>query len=326
MTDPHKILSEIFIHATINNHPALLISYKPITNNAQTRLKSLCYIFSMHYSMILTILHECKINKLRYFIVREFSNIALLFFCPLILKHRKKIVFNINHNLKDVSNGFPKSIYLLALLGFNFLMLDGDLICNYIPRKIKNKFIFFPFPTRKRDTPIRLNKRETTKIGIVGDFRDEKAPLGIVSTMIADLTTLPNTNILIGYRTEKVIRQLLLPQCVTVISTESEKEYESFLHQLDILIIFAKRNSYFSRHSGTIIDAASYGVIPVVPSLPVFESQILTPLQIGVTYVDLLEVKDVVAHAIENAQQFKSNLREYINIRSRAIQIYIKDD
>jgi hypothetical protein len=129
------------------------------------------------------------------------------------------------------------------------------------------------------------------------------------------IAEIPDTDLLIGLRkpTPWIQDSGLV---VNVIGTESRVEYLTFLRTIDVLILFARKDRYYCRHSGTIMDAVACYAIPVVPNFPVLASQITLPVQVGLAYDGLEEIVSTIANARQNHCMFRENIPQYLRGRT----------
>jgi hypothetical protein len=255
-------------------------------------------------------------------IIREFSNIFALLFFVIIYNRRKKILLNINHNLTTRFFFVEESriVTFLVERGFKFLFLDGyKFVSTDASLKISG-FVTPLFPVLKKNTPMRSSTNSRPIIGLVGDFRHEKTNgfnryvfIDVMSRMIMSR----EIDFLIGSTDPSRAASFL--EGVTggykVIDTGPQYAYDNYLKSIDILILIANEISYRSRHSGTIIDAVSRSVIPIVPDLPVFRSQISDPVSVGLVYSSAAELHEKIDFAIRNRSFFRENMKKYLETR-----------
>ena len=104
---------------------------------------------------------------------------------------------------------------------------------------------------------------------------------------------------------------------VEKVKTDKYEEYLAFMQSVDILIVFADKQKYFYRHSGTVMEAIANGVIPIVPNYPILASQVNIPLPVGLTYESLEELYQLVNEALSMAESFRTNRLSYFEKRQK---------
>lgn len=321
--DPHQILSKAFENAFINDTIAKVITYDYKKNNNSSKIGKIWFVVSQNWGLIKKIRKIRKFEDSTQILVREFSNICLLIFSALTIQHRKYVIFNINHNLKNIEHQFPLTLYLLAKLGFRFLMLDGFHLKQYIPKSLQRQMLFQLFPCDDAHRPYNPKPSEESEltVGIVGDFRNEKSPMATVIDVTNRLQQIGNVKIKIGARSPTPVEEIFSKSKIKVVCTAEKFRYYEFLKNTDIILIFAKRESYFSRHSGTIMDSVSHGVVVVAPSFPVFESQLNNPITIGITYNSIAEIDDAIQKAASKLSTLRANMPSYRKARETPLKI-----
>jgi len=251
-------------------------------------------------------------------VAREFWNVPLLIVSPLLFLFRRRMYFNINHNLSSLPHRFPLSVVLLSGLGFRFILFDGCLATAKFSSAIKRQFSTPLFPvsieSASEETPA-LHSDKRFAVGVVGDFRSEKGDTEGLTQIMAGIAEIPGVDLTIGLRgpTLAIERAGLAAQ---FISTRSRSEYLAFLRNIDVLILFARKDRYYCRHSGTIMDAIACYATPVVPNFPVLTSQISRPVQVGLTYDGLTEIIDTIVDACRNRCVLRENIPRYLRARN----------
>jgi len=251
-------------------------------------------------------------------VIREFSNIPTLAFFWIYYIFRKKLYFNINHNLNNSLDTLPKSIILLCRMGFNFLLFDGYALSKVIPKKYISNFHFALFPLIRVDKFKRkFNKKiynNRAIVGVVGNFRSEKIDNEKLIQTLLTIKNIDGVELLLGSRSfNPNLESIFQPKDVYVTKTDSD--YLKFLRKINYLLIFAKKESYFFRHSGTISDALQNYVMPIVPAYPVFISQVSNPCKVGYVYNKIEELA-VIFKSVNNQYGKKQSLiKKYLDTR-----------
>jgi len=234
-------------------------------------------------------------SREKFLIIREFSNWISVFNIPFFYFFKNRLLLNINHNIKNANLSVPLPIKILCFFGFKFIFFDGMLLKKTLLKKINANFIFPFFPIDEEwraQKKVKHSKRLT--IGIVGDFRSEKICVNEL-LLVLDKINKSGLHLKIGLRSSG----LDIPEWTKgfdVVLTNSQADYRKFLSALNVIIIFARRDSYFSRHSGTIMDAIASNVIPIVPKFPVFCRQVFFPKPVGFTYDDLNDLLRILTY------------------------------
>jgi hypothetical protein len=314
LQDNHEVLNSSFDELLINKSKPILLKTK--SNKGPQYSLIYRYIFII-ISVGNILFHIARLKpKGGFIIVREFWNIPFLIISPFLFHLRRSIFLNINHNLKNIQRKFPTSLLLLSLIGFRFILLDGTYAKGLLPFYVRKNFYFPPFLVSKTISSVYRNKTKKNKItiGVVGDFRLEKLEISYFLMLMKKIIKNPKFNLKIGVRNKK-IHSHLLAENLNIFPTENKISYQNFLASIDVLIIFASKNAYYVRHSGTIMDAITYSVIPIAPDFPVFRSQILQPKQVGFLYKSTNQIYTILDNiSIRKINFFKERV-EYIMSR-----------
>jgi len=320
--DSHEILDNVFNNIFIRQQKPIVIHSGITSYKFDYYLLSLLATFLASIDLFLRIYLTYLRNKSRDIVIREFWNLPLLFSSIFLLPIRQKLFFNINHNLKSKNLRIPIPIKILALMGYKFILFDGSLLASKFPQYIRKQLYcpFFPLPPQKEKFKKNINNSKKIIVGVVGDFRSEKINYHKLITMLQKFKK--NKNILIFFGSQFDIVAKSIDEMIHF-STNTHKEYINFLQSLDYLIIFAKKESYYFRNSGTIMDAISCGTIPIVPNYPVFNSQISDPIQVGLCYKSFNELSNIMSGISNNKQYLKNNFNYYTLTRSSLQNIMI---
>lgn len=325
ISDPHLILNEAFDNFTINNISPTLVVFHLKTFSSQFKLIRYLIILLNTIFLIIDIWREKNRNK--YIVIREFSNLPLLWLSFLVLPFRRKLFFNVNHNLSSLPSRFPWTINFLCKLGFQFILFDGLRTSKYFPGNCLKSFFFPPFPSNgliskpSRKYP---SKKDSPLIAFVGDLRPEKGDSYKIADALKKLSLSLKCKIVYGSKDGKLPKNLDFGD-ISVVNTKSRGDYFRLLRESSVVIIFAEKNSYFARHSGTIMDVVASGSVPLVPSLPVFISQIRNPVPVGIEYRELGDLRSSVIIALDNLSKFKKHRTEYFNFR-KVVNIYFPQE
>lgn len=308
--DPHQILDDAFDAFRINGRKL------PLVKSRLARYRSDIYWVQLSIviisSFLLTIDILKSLLRSRPIIVREYWNIPLFLLSPLLFLFRKSIFFNINHNLTEAQVNRISIMYILCRMGFRFLLLDGSMAINSIPKSMQRAFLTPLFPVRHENSKIskRSVTRQHLRVSIVGDLRPEKADFYEIQSLLSEMVYAKRWEIRCGVRTME-LNPITHIKDVNFFHTGSRRQYMQFLEDSDVVLIFAKRKQYLYRHSGTIMDAVVCGAIPLVPNFPVLSSQVLDPVPIGVVYDSLLSIPDILIKLESSVSILLENQRRY---------------
>jgi len=324
ISDPHVVLNKAYGNFTINNISPALITFRLKTLSSQFKL--IRYLIVLLNTIFLMIdIWKLK-GRYKYIVIREFSNLPLLWLCFFAFPLRRKLFFNVNHNLSSLPYKFPWSITLLCQLGFQFILFDGLEVSKFFPRDCLKSFFFPQFPSNdfiSKAKKISL-KNNSPLITFVGDLRPEKGNLNKIADALKRLSLALNCKIVYGSKDGKLPKGIDFG-IIRAVNTKVRSDYFKLLNKSSVVIIFAEKNSYFARHSGTIMDAIASGAIPLVPSLPIFISQINNPVPVGIEYRGLSDLKSSVIIALDNLSKFKKHRAEYFNFR-KIVNIYLHQE
>lgn len=317
--NPHRIYDEIFINSTYKGRKISVIGY----SIHPKKMPKICSIFLIFFqNFYLTLKSYYVIVNGQTPLIREFSNISLLILYPINLPIINKQIFNINHNLigykaKKISISFK----ILIILKYQFLMLDGKKLKKYFNAPQKKRFLTSKFPLIKSKKN-NFQSNFPINIGIVGSLREEKnEDFDGLLILIKNHLKNENFNFIIGYTNENDKNKFHDLKKLKFINTSKTHDYFKFLNMCDFTIILAKKERYYFRHSGTIMDSIKSFSIPIVPNLPVFVSQISDPLIVGLTYENIEKLNQKLPILIKKKFEILKNYREYFEIRSKKIQL-----
>ena len=267
---------------------------------------------------LLSIIPKVVFDRSRVYVIREFSNYSILFLSPFLFIARNNIFLNINHNLISSDYSLPIPIKFLCKMGFKFIFFDGEFALSAFSPVYRSNFITPLFPISDRNnSDSKLDNSKFMIVGVVGDMREEKINIEDFEEFLINTLKKPGFKIKLGVSSNNHNKSNHYKSLgVEVSSTYSKEDYFDFLKSLDVLIIFAKSERYYYRHSGTIMDAVSFGVIPIVPNYPIFKSQISNPFQVGTTYQNISELNDVIRSLVKDRKKFHLNFSGYVKKRS----------
>jgi len=316
--DHHAILDVAFSALTINGHsPAVT---RAITRRLTSDTRWMRILLVIASTMALPFQCYLSAMRKRYVLVREFWNLPLLVAAPLLFPIRRRIIFNINHNLFGQTTRLSKVLKLLVRSGFRFLLLDGAL-SQFIIRTTDGGGIYscrFPagadqfLSCGERD----LNRQSQVTVSLVGNMRPEKIGDFSVADAVVEIAKIPRVKILLGRRAgEQEVPTL--PDIVQIYDTTDAASYLRLLRMSDYVVILASRSAYFSRNSGTIMDAISAGAIPVVPNFPVFRSQVSDPVPVGIVYDRMGDIAVSIERSLGDIETISFNRRAYTASRSK---------
>jgi hypothetical protein len=314
--DPHLVLNYAFSKIRVNGvYPKLIKSRfnKVVTSN---KLLNLIWFIGANIFLSIDATFYLLMNKKSFVVIREFSSQITLLSFPAYIFFKDRILFNVNHNVKRAHLEIPFSMRVLCRLGFKFILFDGGTSENTLLKKYHGNFLFPFFPIKaSKSVNDKPHIGDIITIGVVGDFRSEKLDNTKLKFILSRFTDC-GLRVKVGFRyLDKDLPDWA--NSLDVVSTRSSQDYNNFLINLDALVIFAEEDSYYFRHSGTIMDAISHGVIPIVPDFPVFNRQINFPLSVGFVYRNIDELYEILAsdirvHIIEK----RKNLGAFVSRRS----------
>jgi hypothetical protein len=313
--DPHIVLTDALAALHVDGQKPSIVKSRLSTVRAQVRPVRFALVLASMAVMVVDIWQA--VRRSRHVVVREFWNVPLFCFAFLLFPLRKRVLFNINHNLSGLPRRFPFSILILGILGFRFMLFDGEAALEYIPRRIRRAFAFPLFPCMPRvDLAARSPRVRNVRpvVAVVGDLRSEKGDAAQISKILSALALDQRWDIFLGHR-RQLPMQFHLAANITLVSTASHDKYLELLSIADVVVVFAERDRYFCRHSGTIMDAITCGAIPLVPALPVFASQVGNPAKVGETYRALGDLEDGINRAISLSRNLTGQRNQYFRAR-----------
>lgn len=308
--DPHTILSRAFEKCTIGGRKPAIVKSRLSRLHSKSRTIRLIFVFLavplMVFDIWLSALRQSPV------VIREFWNIPIAFVSPIIWPVRHKLYFNINHNLSGLPNRFPLSLYIMALLGFRFVLFDGSATASHFPAKVLRAFYFPLFPCIPGEFQHRTES--LPMIAVVGDFRPEKGDPKLIRSLVEALSDDSRWTLKIGKHGNKP-SLFEAHNNIVVVDTSTHSDYLRFLSSAVAILVFADADKYYVRHSGTVMDAIACGAVPIVPNLPVIASQVHCPIDVGVIYDDFSELKACATKAISLQDIFSVNRKTYFKFR-----------
>lgn len=254
-TDPHAIYKKIHHVFTEYYKVDCTIINRPLSG-LRTGWYFLDSIIVFFQDAIVCLRLYLNFNK-KKLIVREFSGITLFFLFPLIYPLRKKVSFNINHNLNSKFERFFISIISFKI---KFIFIgSGNLLKQMFP-----KFDHIPFLPRK------MNFRSINRKLII--FTGSRA-----EQKIDNLEERINiiTNVVKNRDIELLAVGLNAKKLKTKISqTDYLKNLELTIEGSGTILLYAPENYHF-RHSGILWQLVEDAAMLVVPMTDVVEGTIL---------------------------------------------------
>jgi len=293
--DPHDVLSRAFSKIKVNGKNPAILKLPYASSIAVNQYLNFPWFLLSHLILSFKAFLFLLKNREKFLIIREFSNWIAVLNIPFFYFFKNRLLLNINHNIKNARSSVPFPIKILCFFGFKFIFFDGIFLKKTLLKKIGANFVFPFFPLDEKWKMQKKNKpSKNLTIGIVGDFRSEKISINKL-LLVLDEINKSGLHLKIGLRSSGHD----IPQWTKgfeVVLTNSQTDYRRFLSSLNAIIIFARRETYFSRHSGTVMDAIASNVIPIVPKFPVFCRQVFFPNLVGFTYDDLNDLLRILTN------------------------------
>jgi hypothetical protein len=165
----------------------------------------------------------------------------------------------------------------------------GDDVLPPSMRFAPEKSLCIPHPHPLAEQPPTASRREgPLRVGVVGLLRGDK-PVDQIFRLLAGMQEELGIRLVLGTPSwQKPNWVDALP--VEVVETWRDAQYFGCLANLDVLIVDFRRDDYWFRPSGVIIDAAMSGCAVLCPDFPVMRAEIVDPVRIGRAFTDLSEV------------------------------------
>ena len=309
--DPHLVYTEAFRHLKVDGAPPVVVT---------SRLKGLT---SQYYPMrafisalaavLLIIDIYCARPWRQTVLVREFWNIPLLITWPLAWPFARSILFNINHNLTSADDTLPRPIRFLVRLGFRFVLFDGANSVTRFPIALRSAFLTPLFPSVAQPI-IRAGKGPPFRVGLMGSINSIEEESLQFFYQLSRIASAENVVLCYGAR-DLLPKQLARIDGIEIVDTRSRASFCTYLASLQIAIFVATPQSYFYRHSGSVMDAVTAGIVPVAPNFPVLQSQISNPLPVGVAYDGAGSLPGAVDSAISLLGTLSTNRSKWHDAR-----------
>lgn len=301
--DPHMVYEEAFGDLLVDGRSPTVVTsrFKSFTSSSYTMRVLLSGLSAV--GLVFDI-YAARARGGTVF-VREFWNIPLLLTAVLVWPMAGSVLFNINHNLSNLRAGVPTSIQCLAGMGFRFVLFDGGSFASQLPKRLRQAFCTPLFPSVAAVRP-RTAARPPYRIGLVGSIASIAGESERFFDQLSRIAMGGDVELCYGRRGEVPAQIELIPS-VRIVDTGSRSDFTAYLHSLDIAIFVATKRDYFYRHSGTVMDAVSAGVVPIVPDFPVLASQVTKPVPVGLPYETIDELPDLVRRALSELARLSGN-------------------
>lgn len=277
-----------------------------LTGNSDKKFKMIFPILTIIDYFFLSIKILTSKNKIIF--VREYNNFFYFGFILLALITSKKIFLNVNHNFKTEADFIKKK---KTLSKFNIYLV----LCEYAAL---NESPQLYFPTKR----IQVSKIQNTyqkkvedkkvlTIGIIGAYRKEKnieTILKYLSSYKSDgASVLKNCNIILGSTYD--CRSEEQKELIEFIDTSKNDIYLDLLDLVDVAVLNYDK-AYAFRSSGVLHDIVSRRTYCIVPNYPILVSQVVWPVEVGVSFDSLDELPDLVEYAIQVLGASDKNIYE----------------
>jgi hypothetical protein len=304
VSDPHEVLDEALKGLLINDRPPVLVKSRLLDVSSRFVAVRILIVAARSVAMTADVIRAASGG--RHVVAREFWNVPLLLMAPVLIPWRKRILWNVNHNLRSDAGACPLALSLAARLGFIFLMFDGSVAMATFPVHVQRAFLTPLFPVIDRAGNGRA--RGGTTVSLVGDMRPEKVSIPELELVVRSLAGIPGVTVQIGARGAPVAK---LPTDAAVADTSKRESYLDLLRSSDVVVVLARREAYYYRHSGTVLDAIACGAWPVVPAFPVLGVQVGQPVRVGSTYESISEIVSVVKDALASPNSIEGQRAKY---------------
>ena len=300
VNDPHAVYEEAFEHLQINNAPPLLISSRLKNFSSPHYFGRVLLSLSGAFFLVVDIYRARPWQNV--VLVREFWSLPLLLVAIFIWPVSRHVLFNINHNLVGAGSKAPLAIRVLARCGFSFVLFDGASTVDKFGSRYTKTFHTPLFPSVTLPET-RVSASKPYKIGIVGSNVSIEASSNKFFEELDYISRDSRFKLLYGFR-NYVPEAISKLDDIELIDTHSRESFKKYLSSLDFVVFVAQHETYYYRHSGTVMDAIANGVIPIVPEFPILKSQVSCPCHVGKTY----NTQAGLAHAVESALQNRDTL------------------
>ncbi len=339
--DRHKIISDslkkIYFYKNKKEIQYKLVP-KPIFRiSSKNRFISICLeIIRIILQLTLIIYHQI-FSKNKLIILREFNSCIILFLIFFPRNFKSNLILFINHNITTPPEFIKKLILNNKLSGLKYLIYDGHNTKSLFNKKENIFTPLFPLNLNKNkiNRTVKLLKSKFSKKYTVGislslnkksHSKVSKEKLTLISKLIEEKIYLK-----IFSRDPSRIKRLLPKSLfLEILDTSTKEKYTKAIAETTLFIIFEANieTTYQYRHSGSIIELINNACIPIIPNLPILNSQIKNPCEIGLVYninSDLKDIDKIIKNKIKllknNEKKFINNLEEYLTERSKDIKI-----
>ena len=214
--------------------------------------------------------------KHRIIFLREYNNYGFVFLLLSGFIFRKKILFNVNHNIKSLLQ-HKKKERLCKFFNAELVIFEHIKYPENSPRW------FFPFNSIKTNQKIH-KKDEAINIGVVGSSRSEKQADKLLELLVSQKKNgaFKNSKFWLGSSIDTRSSQDQ-KENIIFFDTSLNKSYHELLKKLDIVVINYS-SDYFFRTSGVIADAIQNGCAVIAPNYELIRNQIQWPVSVGLNY------------------------------------------
>jgi glycosyltransferase involved in cell wall biosynthesis len=211
-------------------------------------------------------------------IVREFGTLQFCIAALLVLPVARRVLLVNAHNLQRAKDAAGQRVALRALLGLGFrlVVLETAAGAEAILGRQSRAIVVLPHPGAPEPVMARPASSPPV-VGMVGDFRSEKAMLRHAATLV-EAGRILSLDVRFGTASAEA-REALGDRAV---DTGDPSAYRAFLASCDVLVVPYPRESYEFRASGIVADAFNLGTPVIVTALPALSRQALHPATGGI--------------------------------------------
>ncbi len=215
--------------------------------------------------------------------------------------------FALKNWVKAIGLNYVKLFLKMAKFKAVLLEIDDTILPSEVQIPDVSKIVI-PHPMRTDVEPrSQMGERSPAdrpiKIGVVGIIRADKPIAKLVQQLKTYVANHPGTcELILGMPLNQKPSDMDWSG-VTICDTTSEADYFKVLKDLDILVSFYNRDSYYYRASGVINDALCSGCFCIAPDYPVIRHQLTWPVEVGLMFTNLNQIDALLDQAIAHIRQ-----------------------
>jgi glycosyltransferase involved in cell wall biosynthesis len=234
----------------------------------------------------------------KFVFAQEFITIPLLVSFPLWARQRRRVVFQVNHNVQFAMRSRGQRLALNLLFRLGARIAAHEIFLRDLPatRLRPRHDLMLPNPMASRTFSPRRRDQRLVRVGLVGSFRPEQQG-GETLAFLSGLGPVGGRepHLVVASANRARLEEMKAKAGEIRWYAPGSGDYWDILAGLDVVVLNYLRSAYEYRTSGVAADAIACGVPVVAPDFPLIRRQLLWPVPMGRTFSS----PDEIAGAID---------------------------